>query len=263
MKRMRREGAAATLLAFALTLPGAITAGAQSPKARPSMPNSFVYLRDVDPSILQDMRYAGANNFTGRKLAGYEAAECVVTRKVAEALARVQQELKPRGLSLKMLDCYRPQRASRAMAAWAGGGETPAQKRFYPKLDKRNLFGLGYIAAYSAHSTGAAVDLTLVELAADNRAEFDPGASYADCTQPAAKRAPEGSIDMGTGYDCFDITSHTSAASITSEQRNGRQTLLAAMRRQGFVNYFREWWHFSLPGAGGGSADFPIVSRPQ
>ena len=252
------------MLAFVAVLLGASVADAQAPKGRsPGLPAGFVYLRDVDASIMQDMRYASANNFTGRGLAGYEAAECIVTRKVAEALASVQRDLKPRGLSLKMLDCYRPQRASRAMLAWAGGGETPTQKRFYPKLDKRNLFSLGYIAASSGHATGAAVDLTLVDLAAENRGEFDPAASYGDCTQPAAKRAPEGSLDMGTGYDCFDVASHTSARSITPEQRERRQTLLAAMRRQGFVNYFREWWHFSLPGAGGGAGDFPIVARPR
>ena len=31
-----------------------------------------------------------------------------------------------------------------------------------------------------------------------------------------------------------------------------------AMARQGFVNYSKEWWHFSLPGAGGQAYDFPI-----
>jgi D-alanyl-D-alanine dipeptidase len=32
-----------------------------------------------------------------------------------------------------------------------------------------------------------------------------------------------------------------------------------AMARQGVVNYSREWWHFSLPGAGGEAFDFPIL----
>ena len=63
------------------------------------------------PRILQDIRYAGSNNFMGRPLAGYDAAECVVKREVGLALKRVQQELAPQKLSLKMLDCYRPARA--------------------------------------------------------------------------------------------------------------------------------------------------------
>jgi D-alanyl-D-alanine dipeptidase len=229
-----------------------------------ALPGDFVYLRDIDPSILQDIRYATANNFTGRKLAGYEAGECVVRREVAAALARVQADLKPRGLSLKMLDCYRPARASRAMLAWSKDPtETPASRRYYPRANKRELFGLGYIAAYSGHSTGAAVDLTLVDLSVERNAAFDLNASYADCTAPADKRAPEGSIDMGTGYDCFDTVSHTRAAQITPEHRKWRQTLVAAMTKQGFANYFREWWHFSLPVAGRSAFDFPIQRRPQ
>ena len=50
-----------------------LTAGAAQAQSR--LPPDFVYLRDVDPSIAQDMRYAGANNFTGRPLPGYGAAE--------------------------------------------------------------------------------------------------------------------------------------------------------------------------------------------
>ena len=37
--------------------------------------------------------------------------------------------------------------------------------------------------------------------------------------------------------------------------------LVAAMARQGFVNYSKEWWHFSLPRAGGAAYDFPIQPR--
>jgi D-alanyl-D-alanine dipeptidase len=247
--------------ALAVGSPASGLAQAQKRSAPSALPAGFVYLHDVEPTIIQDIRYATANNFTGRRLAGYEAGECIVKREMATALGRVQQDLKPRGLSLKVFDCYRPRRASRDMLAWANGAEAPAQKRYYPKLNKRDLFRLGYIAASSGHSTGAAVDLTLVELAAGNGASFDPATSYADCTASVEKRAPEGSIDMGSGYDCFDSISHTSARSISPPQRDRRKTLVAAMRKQGFVNYFREWWHFSLPRAGGGAFDFPILRR--
>ena len=40
------------------------SAAAQAQK----LPAGFVYLRDIDPTIIQDMRYAGANNFVGRPL---------------------------------------------------------------------------------------------------------------------------------------------------------------------------------------------------
>ena len=34
------------------------------------LPRGFVYLRDVDPTILQDIRYAGSHNFVGRPIKG-------------------------------------------------------------------------------------------------------------------------------------------------------------------------------------------------
>ena len=146
--------------------------------AREMLPPGFVYLRDVDSSIVQDMRYATADNFTGRPLPGYGAAECVLRREAAEALRRVQADLARENLGLKVYDCYRPTRAVRAMEAWAhDGNDSEATRRFYPALHKRNLFALGYIAAQSKHSTGTTVDLTLIRLpAARRRRALIPGA---------------------------------------------------------------------------------------
>lgn len=227
-----------------------------------TLPGGFVYLRDVDPDILQDIRYATSNNFIGRPLAGYSAGECLVKREVGVRLKAVQHELAAQGLSLKMLDCYRPARAVADMVAWAQNGrETAAERRYSPAISKTELFRLGYIASRSQHSTGAALDLTLVDLKAGNTAKFEPGKDYADCTAPVGARAPDGSVDMGTGYDCSDVKAHTAASSITPAQRRRRNLLVAALARQGFVNYSKEWWHFSLPGAGGPAYDFPIQPR--
>jgi zinc D-Ala-D-Ala dipeptidase len=227
------------------------------------LPANFAYLRAVDPTIVQDIRYAGLNNFVGRPLPGYEAAECILRREVAAALKRVQADLAAAGLSLKVYDCYRPTRAVRAMAAWAHDGRADAAtKRFYPKLQKGSLFGLGYIASHSQHSTGLAVDLTLVAGPNAQLPAYDPAAAYGPCTAAAAQRSPDNSIDMGTGYDCFDLRSHTASAGITPEQRSWRIKLVEAMRKQGFVNYVREWWHFSYARSGGAPAqDFPIRPR--
>ena len=233
-----------------------------NPASAQPLPGGFVFLRDIDPTILQDIRYGGSNNFVGRPLRGYEAAECVVKRDVALALKSIQRELAPQRLSLKMLDCYRPARAVHDMVVWARNGrETPAERRYSPAFNKKDLFRLGYIAEHSLHSTGAALDLTLVDLTADNSARFDPGQAYADCTAPAAARAPEGAVDMGTGYDCSDLKAHTAASSITPAQRQWRKRLVGAMAKQGFVNYSKEWWHFSLPRAGGPAYDFPVTAR--
>ena len=237
-----------------------VVAASISQASEQALPGGFVFLRDIDPTIIQDIRYAGSNNFMGRPLAGYGAAECVVKREVGLALMAIQQELAAKRLSLKMFDCYRPVRAVADMVAWSKNGRmTAAERRFSPAFSKADLFRLGYIATHSQHSTGAALDLTLVDLTADNSAAFDPSKAYADCTAPAAARAPEGSVDMGTGYDCTDLKGHTAVSSITPAQQRWRNMLVSAMARQGFVNYSKEWWHFSQAGAGGQAYNFPIT----
>src|ERR1700749_3605710 len=136
-------------------------------------PGGFVYLRDIDPTIIQDIRYATSNNFVGHPMAGYRAGECVVKREVAFRLKAIQQKLAKRKLSLKMFDCYRPARATADMLAWSRDGKDTG-RRFNPSFNKADLFRLGYISPYSQHSTGGALDLTLVDLTADNSATFDP-----------------------------------------------------------------------------------------
>lgn len=245
-----------------LAIMAAVAGIADLALAAPPLPADFVYLRDVDPTIIQDMRYATANNFVGRVLNGYEANECIVTRRVGAALKRVQQDLKPHALSLKVYDCYRPQRAVDDMYAWAQDGrETAAQRRYNPKMSKADLFRLGYIARHSGHSTGKAVDLTIVQLPAVTAPPFDPRAHYADCTGSQDLRAPDDSVDMGTGYDCSDEKAHTGSKAVTAQQRKWRDILVSAMAKQGFINYRLEWWHFSLPGPGNSAFDFP-VARP-
>jgi len=252
---MRTYALTAALVLTALSVPAA---------ARDALPAGFVYLRDIDASITQDMRYASRDNFVGHPLPGYDAPECVLRREVALALSKVQADLAPANLSLKVYDCYRPTRAVVAMARWAKDGalDQPT-KRFFPALQKRTLFASGYIATQSAHSTGTAIDLTLVRLPAASAAPFGPAAAYGPCTADAAQRAPDSSIDMGTGFDCFDRRSHTGNGAILAEQKRWRGVLLAAMRRHSFKNYFREWWHFTYAGAMPDQRyDFPIVPRP-
>ena len=272
-RTMRTFGRSITFLGLlALTGPAA---------AAERLPEGFVYLRDVDPSIAQDMRYAGFDNFTGHPLSGYGAPECVLRRAVAQALAQVQADLariahdpekwEPvfgkdhapgENLSLKVYDCYRPTRAVRAFMRWANDGAREAPtKRFFPALEKRTLFASGYIAATSAHSTGSAVDLTLIQQGAAQAPPFDPRRIYGPCTGPAGERAPDASLDMGTGFDCFDERSHTASRANTPEQKRWRALLVAAMRAHGFHNYFREWWHFSFGPRGGPAYDFAIMPR--
>ena len=177
------------------------------------------------PGLLVDMRYFGEENFVGRRIAGYEAPVCLLTREAVVALARVQARVGEFGLGLKMFDCYRPKRAVADFAAWA---RDPAdQKRKaeqYPDVDKSRLFELGYIAERSGHSRGSTVDLTLVD----------------------ARTGAE--LDMGSGYDLFDTLSWPSDQRPSATARANRMLLQDVMIANGFRPLKEEWWHFTLTG---------------
>lgn len=210
----------------------------------------LVYLRDVDSSIRQDIRYATKDNFTGARVPGYLAGECLLLKPVAEALKSVQRDVLARGLSLKVYDCYRPQKAVDAFVAWANGADpSAATKRFFPRTAKSDLLKKGYIEPRSNHSRGAAVDVTLVVAEAPPAKPFDPGASYGGCMGPQAARSPDDSIDMGTGFDCFDEVAATDAQGISVPQKRMREILRDAMAKRGFKNFNGEWWHFGFTAA--------------
>jgi D-alanyl-D-alanine dipeptidase len=227
------------------------------------MPKDFVYLRDIDPTIQQDMRYAGSKNFTGKPVPGYDAAECVLVRQAAEALKAAQADLKAKGLSLKVYDCYRPAQAVAAFVNWAKEPDDPKAKViYYPNLPKSALIP-DYIARRSGHSRGATVDLTLVPIEGGAPASIENGKPQA-CTAPENGQAPDGSLAMGTTFDCFDGKSSLFASNITAEQNANRVALSDAMRVHGFKDYSPEWWHFTLKREPYPNKffDFPILPHP-
>jgi zinc D-Ala-D-Ala dipeptidase len=178
-------------------------------------PRGFAKLADVAPTIAQDMRYAGARNFTGRPVPGYGAAQCWLRAEAARALKAAQKDAHARGFDLVVFDCYRPIRAVAAFLDWSKSKDETTKPEYYPDIDKRALFAQGYIALKSQHSTGLAVDVGVV------------------------------GWDFGTPFDFFDRRSWTKAR-VDAAARANREQLVALMRRHGFENFSREWWHFSL-----------------
>lgn len=212
-----RAGCSLLLIVWVVLL-GAAAALAQEP------PPGFVDAAAVVPGLVVEMRYAGAHNFVGRPIDGYQAPRCFLTRAAAEAMAVVARDLASRGLAIKVFDCYRPTRAVANFVRWAHDlSATAGKAEFYPDVDKRTLFRDGYIASQSGHSRGSTADLTLV--GADGH-----------------------ELDMGTRFDFFSPKSWTADRSITAEEHANRMLLAAAMRRGGFRGYDKEWWHFTLRG---------------
>src|ERR1700680_550187 len=165
-------------------------------------------VRTLDSTIVVELRYATTSNFTGAPLPGYLANRAFLRREAAGALARVERDLRPQGLGLKVFDGYRPVRATLAMVEWT------------KRVNRPDLLTNGYIASRSRHNLGLAIDLTLIDLATGRE------------------------LEMGTPFDTFSAAAHTANAS--GEAAVNRQKLKAAMERQGFVNYDQEWWHFSF-----------------
>lgn len=233
-----------TVAAAALAVAAAVaTSSAGAAERRPP---DIIDARTVIPDLVVDMRYLTARNFVGRPIAGYRADVCLLTKRAAAALGRVADELKPRGLGLKVYDCYRPQRAVDEFVAWGGDlGDQKMKPDFYPGVDKRSLFHNGYIARRSGHSRASTVDLTIVPLAAPEP-EAPASAPIRACAPAWAARLPDASIDMGTGFDCFGAMSHTANVGIGAQQVANRKLLKSLMSKQGFINNPQEWWHYTL-----------------
>lgn len=186
----------------------------------------LVDLAAVAPSISIDMRYAGPDNFVGEPIDGYERPRCLLTPAAAHALARLQQDLESHGVGLRVYDCYRPQRAVDHFARWAADASDERHKdRYYPRVEKSQLFDRGYIALRSGHSRGSTVDLTLV------------------LSEPHGGTTE---IDMGGHFDLFDPSSHTDSPEVGDPARRNRSFLRGAMERAGFENLPEEWWHYTL-----------------
>ena len=144
-----------------------LTAQKKQSAKRPSIEDKFVNIKTLSPEILLDMKYATADNFLGQVV--YDCAECYLRKATAQALVAAQKDFVAQGYSLKLFDCYRP---------------LSVQKKMWKILP-----GTHYVAnpaKGSKHNRGAAVDLTLVEIATGKE------------------------VDMGTPFDTFSPKAHHS-----------------------------------------------------
>jgi D-alanyl-D-alanine dipeptidase len=194
---------------------GRVPAASGLPPASSSNAGSDSLLVDVrssDPTIQTDLRYATSNNFTGGPLPGYEAARALLRPGAAAALSRVQAGLRGKGLGLKVLDAYRPVRASRAMVDWA------------ERTGNRSLVQKGYIPQRTRHNLGTSVDVTLVDLATGTE------------------------VILTTAFD--NLTGTADTANANTQALRYRKILVQAMEAEGFSQFGRSWWHFNYPAEG-------------
>lgn len=169
----------------------------------------LVELTTLDPTIHLDIRYATPNNFTGRAV--YDEARAFLQRPAAQALVRVNAALKEKGYGLLVFDGYRPWRVTKLF--W----DITSQ-------EKRDAGFVANPAKGSKHNRGAAVDLSLYDLSTGRE------------------------LEMPSPYDEFTERADPDYAGGTSEQRERRDLLRAAMEKEGFTVDPGEWWHFNFKG---------------
>lgn len=187
----------------------------------------FVDLTDQLPGIVLDLKYCSSDNFMGTPVDGYEAPKAWLTEPAALALVGVQRALGRFDLGLKIFDAYRPQRAVDHFLRWCDSPcEAALKARYYPSLEKAELFSEGYLSKSSSHSRGSTVDLTIVSL---NNSD---------------DRSAE--LDMGTIFDFFGPESWLDYDRLPLQARANRLLLQQLMVDAGFIPFHHEWWHFTL-----------------
>ena len=205
---------------LALAAISCTTASSGPPReAGPFREADLVELVRLDPTIRLDVRYATPNNFTGRAV--YREARAFLQRPAAEAVVRVHRSLKEKGYGVLVFDGYRPWSVTKLF--W---DITPQEKR-----EK------GFVAdpsKGSKHNRGAAVDLSMYELATGKE------------------------VEMPSAYDEFTERADPDYAGGTAEQRERRDLLRAEMEKEGFTVDPAEWWHFNYQGW----EQYPILDIP-
>lgn len=189
-------------LCAAILLPG-VPGHAPAQVRNRAAAKDLVEVVRLDSTIRLDIRYATAHNFMGRPM--YSQARAFLQRPAAEALVRVHRSLRAKGYGLLVFDGYRPWAVTKMF--W---DETPPEKRSFVANPKKG----------SKHNRGAAVDLSLYDLATGRE------------------------VEMPSPYDDFTSKASSSYEGGTVAQRKMRALLRGAMEAEGFRVEPGEWWHF-------------------
>lgn len=173
----------------------------------PASNSDLVDITAYSDTIKLDVRYAGKDNFLDTPV--YSSAQAFLQRPAAEALGRISEQLNKQGYGLLVHDAYRPWYVTKIF--WDA---TPAEGKDF----------VANPAEGSRHNRGAAVDLTLYDLATGEPIEMV--GVYDEMTERSFPHYPGG----------------------TTLQRWHRDMLKAAMEANGFTVYQYEWWHFDFDG---------------
>jgi D-alanyl-D-alanine dipeptidase len=215
------------------------------PLSEEARSKGFVYLHEVDPSILVSLRYLSSENFLGKPVDGYKKPVVILTKQAADALKQAQEKVKKDGYSLVVYDAYRPQKAVNHFVHWSKDSKDQTKKsQYYPRVDKSRVFELGYVAQHSGHSRGSTIDLTIIKDGANVSKIHEQERTLLDGY--TIKVLDDNTVDMGSSFDLFDEASHFENNFISKNYKKLRTYLKNIMEQCGFKRYPNEWWHFTL-----------------
>lgn len=200
----------------------------KSPMGRRFESEGFINIREMDPSIVVDLKYSTTENFTKTVL--YDSLnEAYLHPVAAEKLIKAQQLLKEMhaGYSLLIYDAIRPISVQRKMY------ETVKNTPFRSYVANPERTGM--------HNYGMAVDLTVCD--ADGEA-----------------------LDMGTAFDFFGKAAGINQEELlvkqgvlTKEQVENRKLLRKVMTEAGFISIRGEWWHFNAVSPAEAKKNYKLV----
>lgn len=177
-------------------------------------PYGLVNVQDSCPGVIVDMRYATDRNFFKARLYDGDGAWLLAgaARKLAVAAGRAAE----RGYRMVVLDAYRP---------------LSAQARMWDIMPDEAF--VAPVSRGSNHNRGAAVDVTLADLAGRE-------------------------LPMPSDFDEFSERASHLYAGGDPEALARRDALRSFMEEAGFRPYDAEWWHYTDPGSKAG----PLIDAP-
>lgn len=158
-------------------------------------------IRQAIPDAIIDLKYATADNFTGQAI--YSVDVCLISRATGTKLVLAAEELRTGGFRLKIFDAYRPSSCQQALY------DAAPDKRFVANPDGKG----------SNHSRGAAVDMTICDMAGNE-------------------------IPMPSGFDDLTNKAARSQADMPVAVEEKLRMVEDIMQRNGFKPISHEWWHY-------------------
>ena len=215
--------------------------------SKPDLPKGFIYINDINPTIIVNLKYFGTDNFIGRRVPHYKANKAIMTKEAALALSKAQKKFLSKGYSIVIYDAYRPDTSVKYFVQWMNDPNDTIRKKYhYPYVkEKKDMMDI-YISSRSGHSQGSTLDMSIIELGKELLTEsFYEERIFNGKVYPFNN---DNTINCGTSYDLMDPASwaDNNTFNFTEEQKNNRKLIRDDMESVGFKILPEEWWHFTL-----------------